>query len=149
MTLQTELCGSWSGPEKAGHNSRLVITVLSTTELETLAALGAAGALARGLDAEIRLVTVIVVPYPLDLTRPPVRSSFTIYRITSLVRRLNFETQLHICYCRDISAALRYCLGVKSLVVMGHKKKWWSLRENKLLRLVRSCGHQLVIAEVD
>jgi len=123
--------------------------VLSTTELETSAALAVAEKLARSLDADIRLLKCIIVPYPLDLDQPPVPSSFTIDRNTSLAGRSNLEMHVQICYCRDVAAALAFCLAARSLVVMGRKRKWWSRRENRLARLVRSSGHQLVIVDLN
>jgi len=148
VTATTELCGARPRPEDAGVNPRLHVTVLSTTERETSAALAAAETLARDLDAYIRLVAFIIVPYPLDLTQPPVPSAFTIDRNTSLARKLDLEMQLQICYCRDVATALGLCLGVRSLVIVGRKRRWWSWRENRLMRLVRSRGHQLVIVDV-
>jgi hypothetical protein len=96
----TELCGAPPRLEKAGLDPSLHVTVLSTTDRETSVALAAAGTLVRNLNGVIRLVAFIVVPYPLDLTQPPIPSSFTIDQTTSLARSLNLETELQICYCR-------------------------------------------------
>jgi hypothetical protein len=123
--------------------------VLGTTDRETSAALTAAGTLARTLDAAIRLVEFIVVPYPLELTQPPIPASFTIDRDTSLARSLNLEIQIQLCYCRDVAGALELCLGANSLVIIGRKRGWWSKRDTPLTRLVRSRGHHLVIADVE
>jgi hypothetical protein len=145
----TELCGARPRPEKDCVLPRIHVTVLSTTDRETSAALAAAGTLARDLDADIRLVAFIIVPFPLELTQPPIPASFTINRSTTLARNLNIEMQLQICYCREVAGALGVCLGVKSLVIMGRQRRWWSWWETRLTRLVRSQGHQIVVVDVD
>ncbi len=126
---------------------QIEVTVLCTTDAETSAALTAAAVFAHKLNTVIRLVAFAVVPYPLDLTQPNVAPSFTLKRCTALLRKLNLEASIQICYCRDLKSGVGQALSSKSLVVMGRKPRWWALRDNRLARLVRS-GHDLLVVDV-
>ncbi|MGA2598332.1 MAG: hypothetical protein ABSH09_15235 [Bryobacteraceae bacterium] len=127
---------------------RIEVTVLCTTDAETSAALAAAAVFAHKLDTLIRLVSFVVVPYPLDLTQPSVAPSFTVDHCTALVQGLNLDANIQICYCRDLKSGVGQALRSKSLVLMGRKPRWWALRENRLARLVRSGRHDLLVVDV-
>jgi hypothetical protein len=132
-----------------GPASRLVVNVLSTSEQETSAALEAAAALARGPDAGVRIVAFHIVPYPLDLNHPNVAPSFTMAGWTALARTLSVKAHFQICYGRDVAAAIEEALEPRSLIVVGRRKnRWWSVRDSRLTRLLRSRYHDLVVVEV-
>lgn len=149
VTAVTELCGARPRAEALASEPRLYVNVLSTTDRETSAALAAADTLAHNLDAVVRLTAFIVVPYPLELTQPPVAASFVACRCASLARDMDLEVQFQVCCCRDVATALEPCLGPPTLVVMGRQRRWWSRTENRLMRLVRSRRHQLVVVDAD
>ncbi len=127
---------------------RIEVTVLHTTDAETSAALAAAAVFAHKLGTVIRLVSFVVVPYPLDLTQPSIAPSFTVVHCTTLIQKLNLDANIHICYCRDLKSGIGQALRSKSLVLMGRKPRWWALRENRLTRLVRSGKHDLLVVNV-
>jgi hypothetical protein len=127
---------------------KIEVTVLHTTDAETSAALAAAAVFAHKLGTVIRLVSFVVVPYPLDLTQPSVAPSFTVDHCTALVQGLNLDADIQICYCRDLKSGVGQALRSKALVLMGRKPRWWALREDRLARLVRSGQHDLLVVDV-
>jgi len=127
---------------------RIEVTVLHTTDAETSAALAAAAVFAHKLGTLIRLVSFVVVPYPLDLTQPSVAPSFTTGHCTALIKKLNLDASVQICYCRDLKSGIGQALRSKSLVLMGRRPRWLALRENRLARLVRSGKHDLLVVQV-
>src|SRR5437667_12655957 len=76
--------------------SALEVNVIFTTVEETLPALRAAGELAHGLNATIKLLVAQVVPYPLPLDCPPVQSDFTARRFRTIVGRQRVETRVQV-----------------------------------------------------
>jgi hypothetical protein len=128
--------------------ARLVVNVVCTSERETSAAIQAAGVLARNLDAVVRIVSFLIVPYPLDLDQPCVSPAFTAARWASLARGLDTEVQCQICYCREIATAVAETLSPNSLVVVGRRAGWWSRRGTRLVRLLRSQHHKIVVVDV-
>jgi hypothetical protein len=127
---------------------RFVVNVLSTNERETYAALEAAAVLARNLDAVIRVVSFQIVPYPLELNEPCIPPGHTVAQLTPFLKNVTTETCVQVYYCRDIAAALVDTFAPKSLVIIGRKRRVWAMRANALTRLLRSCGHELVVVEV-
>jgi len=56
------------------------------------------------------------------------------------------ETSVQLYLCRDKRQALLRALKPKSLVVIGGKARWWPTKESKLAGVLRSIGHQVVVA---
>lgn len=132
------------GPPLAG--ARLEVVVIHTGVKQTLAALRAAGTLARGLDAAIHVLAPRIVPYPLPLERPPVARDFTERRFRTLLPDCSVDTKMSICLCRDKSALLD-ALPPRSIVVVGIGKRWWPSPERRMARLLRRRGHHVIVAE--
>src|SRR5690242_18074174 len=67
----------WEPSAGASNASRFEVNVLFTNPKDTLAALRAADALARDLNATIRVLAVQAVPFAMPLEQPPVSTAFT------------------------------------------------------------------------
>jgi len=126
---------------------RLAVNVLATSERETFAALETATALAHELNADIAILSFQVVPYPLDLHQPDVPPSFQIARWVRAARRLGGNVHIQISYCREYAEAFAGALAPEAPIVIGRRKRWWPQRESRLIRSLRSCGHDPVIVE--
>jgi len=125
------------------------VNVIFTDSESTLAALEMAGSLASNLGARINLVAAQVVPLVFPLTRPPVAVDYTEQRLLDLAYRGAqgpLETSVQLYLCRDKRQALLRALKPKSLVVIGGKARWWPTKESKLAGVLRSNGHQVVVA---
>ncbi len=114
-----------------------------------MAALRAAAALARNLEAAVRLLACIVVPYPPDLANPRVAPRFASARCERWAGLPNCDVLLETSYCRDITTALDCAVEPHSLVVAGRRKHWSRPREPVWMRALRSRACDLVIVEVN
>lgn len=139
-----------SAPEPAtGAGSGLEVAVVYTEVKQTLAALRAAGRLARGLRARIHLVVPQVIPYPAPLEQPLIENGFAARKFKTIAEESAIETRVDICLCRDWEAGVLQCVQPRSIVVVGTAKRWWrSGRERRLARTLRKRGHVILLASV-
>lgn len=122
-----------------------VFVVATRAELLT-PAVTTARQLTRELDARIKVLAPYVVPYPLDLSRPPVSSRFLEEQLLSQ-KALNADTAtVQILLCRDEAEAVLGALPSESIVVIGAKKRLWRTKGDSLATRLRKAGHQVVIA---
>jgi hypothetical protein len=134
-------------PNSDETNRRLEIVVVHTSVQATLTALTRAAALAKGLNACLRLVMMNVIPYPLPLDSPPVRRDLTERRLVETANASPIETTVHLCMCRQRLETLIALLRPHSLVVIGGRKSWRPTKEEKLARELRRAGHAVILAE--
>jgi hypothetical protein len=130
-------------------SDRLEVNVIFTDKEGTLAALRTAGSLAHSLGAHINLVVSQVVPLAFPLVRPPVSVPFTERRLLNLASQGaqgSLETVIQLYLCRDKRQCLLKALKPHSLVVIGGRRRWWPNEESRLARLLRSKGHQVLLA---
>ena len=128
-------------------NRRLEIVVLYTSVQATVIALTRAAALAKGLNARLRLLMLNVIPYPLPLESPPVRCDFSERRLLEIAGSSHVETRVDLCMCRQRFETLVALLPPRSLVVIGGHKTWWPTNEEKLARELRRAGHEVILAK--
>jgi hypothetical protein len=134
-------------PKSDETNRRFEIVVVYTSVQATIMALTRAVALAKGLNARLRLVMLNVIPYPLPLERPPVRCDFSERRLLDIASASPVETTVQLCMCRQRFETLVALLRPRSLVVIGGHKTWWPTKEEKLARELRRAGHEVILAE--
>jgi len=142
---------------------QLEIVVLHTTTAETLAALRAAGTLAQGLAAKIRLLVVQVVPFPLPVSEPSVNEDFTQRRFRTLAGESAIDTEVDICLCRDRWELLDSRLAPGSVVVIGCGRlparktgRWHRIltalgltAEGSTVKRLKRRGHHVVVCPVN
>jgi len=127
----------------------LEVNVLFTTTKGTLSALRMAGKLADDLGARIRVIVPQVVPFPLDLSHPPVKPEFTARRVCTMVSQHAIETVIQVCLCRDKLDAPLAVLKPNSIVVVGGRKRFWRTEETRMADSIRRQGHQVVFIDQD
>ncbi len=133
-----------------GNDQRLNIAVIFTSVESTLAALRAAGVLARSLGARILLLVPQVVPYPLPLDSPPVLIDWNEKRFGAIASESPVETIVRLYLCRDQMETLKNALNPKCLVVVGGRKKWWPFScEKSLAGQLRRAGHEVIFTETE
>ena len=148
----------WSEPRLAVHfrdvapetaieadGRNLEVNVVFTKPEATLAALKTARDLARGLSAQIRLLVMLVVPYPLSLDRPPVSVAFAARRAKSLASKAATDMRIELYLCREWRQTLQVLLKPGSTLVIGGKKRWWPTPERRLARWLKASGHQVIL----
>jgi hypothetical protein len=130
-------------------DSRLNVTVVSTSIKATIVALKRAAVLASSLGAHITLLVPQIVPYPLPLSSPPVLLEFNERRFRILAAESGVETKVCIYLCRDRWEMLAAVLKARSVLVLGGRKAWWPTAEKTLARRLRRAGHEVVFVETE
>jgi hypothetical protein len=128
----------------------LELNVVFATEQGTVAALLAAGNLARQLNAGVRLLVTQVAPYTLPIDRPKVAVEFIHGRCRNMALECTgvTEVRVNVYLCRNRSQALRRALSPNSLVIMGGRRCWWCTAEHKLAKMLEADGHQVIFADL-
>ena len=125
----------------------LDVNVIFTEPKGTLAALQTAGKLAQGLGAQVHLVALQLVPFPLPLDQPQVSVEFKKGMLSELICDADLNSQnttADLYLFRDQKQALRGLLKPNSLVVLGGKKHWWPTPESRLEGQLLAEGHNVV-----
>ena len=130
----------------ADRHEELEIFVIYTDNLGTLAALRTADQLTKKLEARLRLLMLHEVPYALPLTRPAVPVGFLEEQLHAWASKIPIDIVAHIYLCRDKCRTVRLILKPRSIVILGGRKRWWSV-EKKLARVLSKDGHHVIFAE--
>jgi hypothetical protein len=135
-------------PNREG-DAKLEINVIFTTYHGSLAALRTAANLARNLDARIRFLVPLVVPFALPLRNPPVSVAFTERRCFAMAQACAgvSEVRVEVTLCRDKEALLLRTLRARSVVLLGGRKSWWPSGEQKLARMLQLHGYRVVLVD--
>jgi hypothetical protein len=129
-----------------GIQPSLTVTVLFTDVLNTLNSLCHAATLSGNLNASLRILAPVVVPYPLALTQAPVNKRYLERRLTTVANGARVPTRIDIVYCRDRVQGIEQCLEPHSIVIIGWRKRWpWDTTARLVKRLIKS-GHHVITA---
>ncbi len=128
----------------SGARGSIDITVVHTHARATLRALKTAAQLTRGLAADIRVLVLQVVPYPLALETPDVPVEFTQQRLTEMVSRVNAAVHLEIHVGRDRRLMLESAIKPGSVVLLGGRRRWWPTPASRVARLLERLGHEVI-----
>jgi hypothetical protein len=123
----------------------LVVNVVYTRFPKSAEALDVASNLAHGLGARVAVHLAREIPYPLPLMAPPVPIAFTEEKLLGLASAQALDTSIHVYLCRDLIKTIRQALSPESVVVMRGAKHWWPTREERLAKLLRQDGHQVIL----
>ena len=126
---------------------RLRLVVPYTTSGLTRKALVEAAGLARGLDAELTLVAVQVVPFPCPLSRPTVDPNHLERRLLAIARTSSLCTRILVVRARDREAGFSKMLPPGSLVLLATKRRWWRTTEERLARSLARAGHSVALMQ--
>jgi len=119
------------------------VTVLHVSTERTLKAVEMATRLSKDLAAEIRLLVLQVVPYPLPLDTPDVPVEFIRNSFAELVAGANVRLQVDIRLGRDRRVMFESAIRPGSVVLIGCPRPWWPTPEMRAAkRLGCSVIHQ-------
>ena len=128
----------------------LAVHVLATSADGTRAALMAAGAHARDLEARIVLLVPNVVPYAQALDHPADSVGFVADRFRTLAVELDVEVTIRVCLCRPEHASLAPLLPRDAVILVGGRtRRWWSTREQRLADALRRTGRRVLFVRTD
>jgi hypothetical protein len=130
-------------PARRPHDSKLDLVVPFTTPVLTRAALAEAGRQALGLSADVRLVKIQVVPYPLKLDETPVYLSFLRRQLDQMLAGTAVHAEIY--FARDFEPAFRDTLDNDSVVVLASKRRPWPTRIERLARTLRGEGYPVIL----
>jgi len=136
-------------PSPNSHDSELSVFVVFTSVNWTLKALERARELAQPLGADISVIALQVVPFPLPIDRPPVSMDFVAKRFEERAGEFSERTKVSAFLCRDPLEALKSILNPYCPVVMGVRKKWWPTRDERLARKLRRAGYEIILVETE
>jgi len=114
-----------------------------TTPQLTQAALNAANRLGAGLNAEIRLLKVQVVPFPLDITQSPVPEEFLERQMRGFRSAMPVRCEIRL--AREAEAGLVSGLKQSSLVILASAKRAWKTHTERLAQSLRRAGYTVVM----
>ena len=134
-------------PLRARAGRRLDVNVIYTTRFGTLAALKIASRLGAHLGPRPIVLMLHAVPYTLPLEKPAVPIGFLEKQIQALTVESPTEITARIYLCRDPHRSLRQILPPRSLIVVGGRRRWWPTEEQRLARMLRKEGHQVIFVD--
>jgi hypothetical protein len=121
--------------------------VIDTGAKATPAAMRAAAALARGLNAKVTLLAAVEVPRPLPLQEPPVSIAFMEERLRGLVLQSEIAGQVELKLCRDRQQAIRESLPAGSIVVLAGRTGWFHRDPRRFAAILTRDGHRVFFVE--
>jgi hypothetical protein len=125
-----------------------VIVVFTSTE-RTWSALEKAREIAQPAGAQIIVVAVQVVPFPLRLEEPPVRMEFVLRHFEEMASTFPEKIRIAAYLCRDPMEAFQRILNRPSPVVIGVKKRWIPSRDERLARKLRRAGYDIILVKTE
>jgi len=98
------------------------------------------------MEAQTFLLVAQVVPLQFPLSSPPVSVAFTERRAYTMAKECQQDGDINVqvYLCGDKRKCLLRVLKPQSLVLIGGKKRWWPVPEQKLARVLRDCGHRVI-----
>lgn len=119
-----------------------LVVPVTTPEL-TRASIKAAEHLAAGLNARVHLLKIQIVPYPLDLSSPPVPVEFIREQLDHYSSALPLARELKL--AREFDSALLASLDKDSVVLLAAKKRPWRTRNERLANSLRRRGRNVIL----
>ena len=125
------------------------VYVIFTSIDWTLKALEKAREISKPIEADIAVVAVQVVPFPLPLDKPPVPMEFVIRRFEEKAAEFPEGTKISACLCRDPLVALKRVLKRNCPVIMGVRKTMWPNRDKRLAGKLKRAGYEITLVETE
>jgi len=139
---------------QAARQAPVQLNVVYTGRQAARAALEETIRFAAELNARIRVIVLLTVPYPIPLDTPPVDMRFERARILSFVSESAPDASVLICYCRDEVDAIRYLLGFdlhwlprSIIVIAGKKRRWFPTRAQRIAGKLEEAGHRVLFVD--
>jgi hypothetical protein len=129
--------------ERTPQVAALDIVIPFTTPELTRAAIDSANCMGAGLHATLRLVRVQVVPFELDLNRPPVFIDFLKEQLAGFESALPIAGEVLL--ARDFEEGLKSALKPDSVVLLATKPRPWRTSTERLARSLRRSGYRTVM----
>jgi hypothetical protein len=131
-------------------SNRLRVYVVATTCQGTQCALLAAQRLAAGLGARIIILVPHVVSYVVPVDSPSEDPTVLIDEYRALAATAGVEASVRLCLCRRPIDVFKTLLSDRSTIVLGgHRGRWWPSAAQRMAHQLRREGYDLVFVEVE
>ncbi len=130
-------------------DSELSVFVVFTSINWTLKALRKAREIARPVGANVVVISVQVVPFPLPLDEPPVPMEFVVRRFEEMAGSFPEKTRVSAYLCRNPMEAFKHILNDNCPVVIGVRKRWMPGRDERLARKLSRAGYHVTLVNVE
>jgi hypothetical protein len=134
--------------ETDGSGGELEVVVPYTEPSVTAEILRRVPALAAGLNAQITLIAVHTLPYPLPFVCPALVHANLVEQLTDLASHCELPVHPQVVLARDRAEGFRYVLKSSSTVLIGSHKHLWRTQEEKLARFLAHDGHKVVLIHI-
>jgi hypothetical protein len=134
--------------ETGGTGEEIEIVVPYTEHSLAEAVLERAAHLAAGLNATIRLVAILTLPYPLPFLCPVAVHARLVEQLGALTRRSPLSVDPQVVLARYQDDGFRHVLKPGSTVLIGSRKHLWRTYEEKLARSLARQGHSVALLHV-
>jgi hypothetical protein len=124
--------------------SEITVNVVYTDESHTLVALEHAASLGRSLHASVRVLAPLVVPFPRQLSDPPVDSRVLSRRLATAAEGLDLPSLIETIWCRDRNEAVWSSLAPRSIVVICWRRRWFFDATERLATRLAALGHHVI-----
>src|SRR4051794_24154910 len=143
--MQMKLSEALGLTHTAPESNSAEIVVLHTGPELTLKALRAAANLTKGLNFNVVLLAVHIVPYPLQLETLGAMEEHLEGELSKAAEASTLPVNARIAFARDLPEAFRQCVRSESLVVIGTHKRWWRTRPEKWARELAQHGFRTAL----
>lgn len=152
MSEVIQLASGESGRAPSGHGNPAVrtdgVSVLFTTEHDTVAAARVGAAIAGAMAVPLTVTHFRTVPYPLSVSAPdgisPVERD--VFKQRLLVEGI--DARVRVFLCRNKERVMPMAFRGHSLIVIGGRRRWWPTTAERLRRRLEAAGHFVLFVDV-
>jgi hypothetical protein len=126
----------------------LEVVVPYTGPQTTAAALERAAVLTAGLHAQVLLVAVHTLPYPVPFVCPTLVHAHLVEQLMELASHCTLPVQPQVVLARDRMEGFRYALKAGSTVLVATHRHIWRTQEEKLAHALAHDGHKVALLHI-
>ena len=134
--------------EMDGVSGELEVVVPYTEPSVTAEVLRRVPALTAGLNAQVTLIAVHTLPYPLPFVCPALVHAHLVEQLTELAVGCALPVHPQVVLACDRAEGFQYVLKPSSTVLVGSRKHLWRTQEEKLARSLARDGHKVVLVHI-
>ena len=113
------------------------VSVLFTTEEETLAAAAVAAPLATAMAVPLTVIQFRTAPYPLFADAFKQR-----------LQAQGVDARVRVYLCRNSASVIPMAFRGHSLIVLGGRRRWWPTAAERWRRRLEAAGHLVLFVDV-
>ncbi|HEX7136994.1 MAG TPA: hypothetical protein VF219_04075 [Vicinamibacterales bacterium] len=124
------------------------VSVLFTTEPETLIAARVAAPLAAAMSVPLTVIHFRTVPYPLSVDAPVGLSPVEGEAFKQRLQEEDIDARVRVYLCRSLKNVLPMAFRGHSLIAIGGRRRWWPTANERWRRRLEAAGHFVLFVDV-